>query len=267
MGKNCPKCGKNNTNKATFCMECGINLEYSELKSKENLVPLSTTLEHSLDEFTGSFKDKIEKFQNKGIDSLKEDWKDYRKKSRENKKRKLELDIKKKRQEFLEGTPQMILKVPIIGGSSTAVRTTATLVFGIVGYAATRGGGSREHKIKVKITDDELILSGVVNSNIDLSNITNTMMRHGNPRTRITINFNDGSSILLYPIPGLIQYADVLNEIIEERLKKINQQKTSTTVDKTSIMDEIKKAKELLDIGAITEEEYEEIKNKYLMQL
>ncbi len=36
---------------------------------------------------------------------------------------------------------------------------------------------------------------------------------------------------------------------------------------KTSILDEIKKAKELLDMGAVSEEEFEKIKNKYLEQL
>lgn len=36
---------------------------------------------------------------------------------------------------------------------------------------------------------------------------------------------------------------------------------------KTSVLDEIKKAKELLDMGAISEEEYEKIKSKYLEQL
>lgn len=35
-------------------------------------------------------------------------------------------------------------------------------------------------------------------------------------------------------------------------------------VDKDDLFEEIKKAKELLDIGAITEEEYEKIKNNYL---
>ncbi len=35
-------------------------------------------------------------------------------------------------------------------------------------------------------------------------------------------------------------------------------------IKKQNLLDEIKKAKDLLDMGAITEEEYEKIKNKYL---
>jgi hypothetical protein len=46
-----------------------------------------------------------------------------------------------------------------------------------------------------------------------------------------------------------------LEESRKERMGKSN---------KISPMDEIKKAKELLDAGAITEEEYENIKKKYL---
>lgn len=41
-------------------------------------------------------------------------------------------------------------------------------------------------------------------------------------------------------------------------------QKDSTTNEPTNPFDEIKKAKELLDLGAITEEEYESIKNKFM---
>lgn len=51
-------------------------------------------------------------------------------------------------------------------------------------------------------------------------------------------------------------------EKIRERI-----QSTSTPQTTLSPMDEIKKAKELLDIGAITQEQFEEIRDKYLGSL
>jgi DNA-directed RNA polymerase subunit RPC12/RpoP len=57
-----------------------------------------------------------------------------------------------------------------------------------------------------------------------------------------------------------VQEEEVLEEKEEYPIEKIDESK------KDDFFEEIKKAKELLDIGAITEEEFEKIKNKYLKQ-
>ncbi|MEN6591686.1 MAG: SHOCT domain-containing protein [Methanobacterium sp.] len=56
---------------------------------------------------------------------------------------------------------------------------------------------------------------------------------------------------------------DAFVTVLRDRLEENRKQKYEKT-ETISPMDEIKKAKELLDAGAITEEEYENIKNKYL---
>ncbi len=69
--------------------------------------------------------------------------------------------------------------------------------------------------------------------------------------------------------------AKKLEPFYEELLKRIHEAKDSRNapvasapvVSETSAVDEIKKAKELLDIGAITSEEFEEIKAKHLKNI
>lgn len=56
---------------------------------------------------------------------------------------------------------------------------------------------------------------------------------------------------------------DAFVTVLRNKLKETREQKYERS-ETLSPMDEIKKAKELLDAGAITEEEYEEIKKKYL---
>jgi hypothetical protein len=56
---------------------------------------------------------------------------------------------------------------------------------------------------------------------------------------------------------------DAFVTVLRNKLEETREQKLGKS-ETISPMDEIKKAKELLDAGAITEEEYENIKNKYL---
>jgi hypothetical protein len=56
---------------------------------------------------------------------------------------------------------------------------------------------------------------------------------------------------------------DAFVTVLRNKLKETREQKYEKA-ETISPMDEIKKAKELLDAGAITEEEYEDIKKKYL---
>lgn len=51
------------------------------------------------------------------------------------------------------------------------------------------------------------------------------------------------------------------------RISRENAEKLSKTTEKVDPMDRIRKAKELLDVGAISEEENQKIKNKYLEQV
>ncbi|OEC84621.1 MULTISPECIES: hypothetical protein [Methanobacterium] len=53
---------------------------------------------------------------------------------------------------------------------------------------------------------------------------------------------------------------------VSEKLKELEEEKIENTGE-ISPMDEIKKAKELLDIGALNEEEFIEIKEKYLKKI
>ncbi len=55
--------------------------------------------------------------------------------------------------------------------------------------------------------------------------------------------------------------------MIKERKIKIAEANPISENDTTSRLDEIRKAKELLDMGAISEDEFQEIKNSYIKQL
>ena len=54
-----------------------------------------------------------------------------------------------------------------------------------------------------------------------------------------------------------------ITETLEENPEEVEYE-LELSDENTDLLDKIKKAKELLDIGAITEEEYEKIKNRYL---
>lgn len=56
---------------------------------------------------------------------------------------------------------------------------------------------------------------------------------------------------------------DAFVAVLRDKLEENRKEKIGK-VDQLSPMDEIKKAKELLDSGVITEEEFENIKKKYL---
>lgn len=56
---------------------------------------------------------------------------------------------------------------------------------------------------------------------------------------------------------------DAFVTVLRDKLKETRKDKLGNS-NEISPMDEIKKAKELLDTGAITEEEFENIKKKYL---
>ncbi len=56
---------------------------------------------------------------------------------------------------------------------------------------------------------------------------------------------------------------DAFVTVLRNKLDEVRKQKMGKT-KQVSPMDEIKKAKELLDAGAITEDEFENIKKKYL---
>lgn len=56
---------------------------------------------------------------------------------------------------------------------------------------------------------------------------------------------------------------DITETPLEENAEE-DEYKLELSDENTDLLDKIKKAKELLDIGAITEEEYEKIKNRYL---
>jgi len=68
---------------------------------------------------------------------------------------------------------------------------------------------------------------------------------------------------------GLINIKETGTDILDKFSKSLKEGSTrdlikSSKIDSKNPLDEIKKAKELLEIGAITEEEFNEIKKKYL---
>lgn len=173
-------------------------------------------------------------------------------------------DYKRRQQKFLDGRAKMVFELPPKGRSG-ATRAGATIALGIIGYAATKGDKTQKKDVYVRLTDDKLFITGGVNTEINISDISNTILSGS-----LTLNFVDGSHINLAPFQGRRTYPSILNEMIKERLNKIKDETHEKQINEgvtTSSMDEIKKAKELLDMGAISEEEFEEIKNKVINQL
>lgn len=91
---------------------------------------------------------------------------------------------------------------------------------------------------------------------IQYSDITNISIDKGFVSATVEIKYRGGE----YKIPNIIPEAgEKFVNNVRERIKNSDTPKTTL-----SPMDEIKKAKELLDIGAITQEEFEKVKQKYL---
>lgn len=67
------------------------------------------------------------------------------------------------------------------------------------------------HKIKVKITDDVLIISGKVNSEIQILDIKNTIL---SKEKKLRINFADGTFIHLIHSDGDLSRPKILNDMI-----------------------------------------------------
>lgn len=97
---------------------------------------------------------------------------------------------------------------------------------------------------------------------IRYSDITNINLDKGIFSATVKIKYRGGK----YKIPGIIPEAA---EAFVHNVKEKIQSDTSTLKTETTStpMDEIKKAKELLDIGAITQEQFDEIRDKYLGQI
>lgn len=228
-----------------------MNEVFEEANSKDSTA-LSSRLE-KLSKNSVSATKGISKTIKKNLDDADE---------RKQKKRKAEFE--QRQVKFLEGQAKMVIELPSTGYSGAA-RAGATLALGIIGYAATKGGKTKRHNVVVKVTDDKLQVSGQITSDINISDIKNTMFQDNPPI--LTLNFNDGSTINFRRQGSRRTYPSILNDMIKERLNKLNDEKQIPETNNISYMDEIKKAKELFDIGAISEEEFEEIKNKYLNQL
>lgn len=162
------------------------------------------------------------------------------------------------RNELLDGIVKMKMQVPS-SGYSGASRAIATLGLGLVGFAATMGGKTSDWIVNVELKKSKILISGPIETSINISDIKNTVLQLF---SQITINFVDGSSIVLKSEI----YAEPLNDIINLRTYK-EQNEIIPSADDMSFLDYIKKAKELLDMEAITQEEFDQIKNKYLDQL
>lgn len=78
----------------------------------------------------------------------------------------------------------------------------------------------------------------------------------GEPITKISLPFSDMQIQDVQPIENDNKMNNSNDENIAER--------RPLKISETNPLDEIRKAKELLDMGAITEGDYEIIKNKYL---
>lgn len=174
-------------------------------------------------------------------------------------------DFERRRNKFFDGTAKMLIELPPKTRSG-ATRVGATLAFGIIGYVATSGKKSKKANVFIRVKDDKISISGDVSSEFKISDIRSTLLS-----SSLKINFVDGSSIVLAPFGGRTTYPRILNDLIKIRLNNINSQNQKkmqiSKGEASSSMDEIKKAKELLDAGAISEKEFDDIKNKLLNKI
>ncbi len=162
------------------------------------------------------------------------------------------------RTELLEGIVKMKIQVPS-SGHSGATRAIATLGLGLVGFAATIGKNTEDWNVNIELKRDKILISGAVETNINISDIKSTSLQL---YSQIILNFVDGSSIVLKSE----NYAEPLHDILKLRIPDQTNKKVPPAND-NSFLDSIKKAKELLDTGAITQEEFDQIKKKYLDKL
>ncbi|MBR3975589.1 MAG: SHOCT domain-containing protein [Clostridia bacterium] len=78
----------------------------------------------------------------------------------------------------------------------------------------------------------------------------------------ISAMINDENSIPIQP--SMVEQAREIVNFIEKRRDELNVQQTSTVIQQTSAADELKKFKELLDMGVITQEEFDAKKKEIL---
>jgi hypothetical protein len=98
------------------------------------------------------------------------------------------------------------------------------------------------------------------NEEIKYSDITNIKLSKDMIKDSLEVKYKGGDDLYFSHFDR--NTGKLFVEKIRERI-----QSTSTPQTTLSPMDEIKKAKELLDIGAITQEQFEEIRDKYLGSL
>lgn len=197
----CPNCKTKNPDIATFCKDCGTRIGQNEnpdpqSKHMENLKKSSKSL-------FSNIKSKVEDYQ-------------------ANERNKIEIAKEKIKENFLSGNEKMIIEIHGSGYSESG-RAVATLFLGPLGYALTKGG-QRTHKIKVKITDELLIVEGKISSEIKLLDINNTIIEK---KSKLRINFKDGSFIHLMQGGGQLSRPEILNDMIQERIKYLQDKKPS----------------------------------------
>ena len=90
-------------------------------------------------------------------------------------------------------------------------------------------------------------------------------IKKGKYRLGYDLQMKDGMTIFISSY-GKDKFAKVLSEKFDKFQTNSNV-KTSTVVEEKDPLTKIKEAKELLDLGAITQEEFDEIKSKYLKQI
>jgi ribosomal protein L40E len=83
-----------------------------------------------------------------------------------------------------------------------------------------------------------------------------------------TLKFDEGSLKTEYSPSAIAEEVpEVETEEVSEEIEETTETSPEKAPSKVDPMEKIRKAKELLDIGAITEEEFEEIKKKYLAMI
>lgn len=172
---------------------------------------------------------------------------------------------------FLSGAAKMRIQTQADPNNPLS-RAAYTYLFGFTGYALSQGADFKNLKVKVWLNKNIIKISGELNTELSLNSITKTTYQSSKPYN-IKIFFKDGSHTVLGPDgKNRKDYPEILNELIQEKIKNIrydieSDKPVSTKNKEISIMDEIKKAKELYDADAITKEEYQKIKDKYLNKI
>lgn len=161
------------------------------------------------------------------------------------------------RNELLHGKARMLIQIPTRAYSG-GERAVATLGLGLVGFAATGSNNTTKNVIvDVQVIKTRLVISGILDTEIDIFDISNTFLLRF---STLTMKFKDGSSIVLRSDI----YSEALNDILRARAHLDINPEIVKSEDEKSFFKAIKEAKELLDMGAITPEEFEQIKLKYI---